>query len=161
MQPFEVKLSYYDKPWLTVPFEVGHNEIGDADYPEYKLSEDIIMLFDRIGLPTPTPIPCMALHHQKAQKLHGSSVYDSARAHDLIDLQLIIKNESIDYQATRTACVRLFAYRKQQTWPPTIKSSEGWKELYDSQKTDLSVIDNVSDAVVWVNELISRIDSTG
>ena len=102
----------------------------------------------------------MALHHQIAQKLHGSSVYDSARAHDLIDLQLIIKNESIDFQATRAACVRLFNYRKLQAWPPTIESRESWKELYDSQKAGLSVFDSVYDAVVWVNELISRIDAT-
>jgi hypothetical protein len=54
-----------------------------------------------IGLPAPSPIPCMALHHQIAQELHGSSEDDSARAHDLIDLQLIVENESIDYEVTR------------------------------------------------------------
>ena len=31
MRPFDVKLSYSGKPWCTVPLEVGHNEIGDAD----------------------------------------------------------------------------------------------------------------------------------
>lgn len=31
MQPFEVKLSYNGKSWITVPLEVGHNEIGDAE----------------------------------------------------------------------------------------------------------------------------------
>ena len=31
MRPFDVKLSYNGKPWCTVPLEVGHNEIGDAD----------------------------------------------------------------------------------------------------------------------------------
>src|SRR3954447_17526713 len=31
MQPFDVKLSYRGKSWCTVRFELGHNEIGDAD----------------------------------------------------------------------------------------------------------------------------------
>lgn len=31
MRPFDVKLSYNGRPWCTVPLEVGHNEIGDAD----------------------------------------------------------------------------------------------------------------------------------
>ena len=160
MQPFEVKLSYHGRPWLTVPFEVGHNEIGDADDPEYRLSSDIVALFERIGLPTPDPVPCMAIHHQISQKLHGSSEDDSARAHDLIDLQLIVKNETIDYMATRLACVRLFAYRSQQTWPPIIESNESWKELYDAQKSGLLVLEDVDDAVIWANELIDLVDSS-
>lgn len=31
MQPYDVKLDYLGKPWCTVPLEVGHNEIGDAN----------------------------------------------------------------------------------------------------------------------------------
>lgn len=39
MQPYEVKLSYRGSPWCTVLFEVGHDEIGDADEAEYVLQE--------------------------------------------------------------------------------------------------------------------------
>jgi hypothetical protein len=70
MQPFEAKLSYNGKSWLTVPLEVGHNEIGDADEPDFKVANDIVVLFEKVGSPAPSPIPCMALHHQIAQKLH-------------------------------------------------------------------------------------------
>ena len=31
MKPYDVKLSYAGKPWCTIPLEVAHNEIGDAD----------------------------------------------------------------------------------------------------------------------------------
>lgn len=31
MQPFEIKLQYMGRPWITIPLEVGYNEIGDAD----------------------------------------------------------------------------------------------------------------------------------
>lgn len=38
MKPYDVKLDYNGKPWMTVPLEIGHNEIGDADEPEAALS---------------------------------------------------------------------------------------------------------------------------
>lgn len=160
MQPFQIKLSYSGRSWLTVPLEVGHNEIGDADEVEYKISDEIIELFERIGLPEPSPIPCMPLDHQVAQKLHGSSEEASARAHDLIDLQLIVNNEAIDFEKTKAVCLRLFAYRKLQDWPPTIVRNENWAEIYDAQKAGLSVLDGVDDAVVWANDLIKKIDTS-
>ena len=33
MQPFDVKLEYLGRPWRTVKFELGHNEIDDAVEP--------------------------------------------------------------------------------------------------------------------------------
>lgn len=41
MQPFEVKLDYRGRPWCTVKFELGHNEIGDADDPDYQIASDL------------------------------------------------------------------------------------------------------------------------
>ena len=31
MMPYDIKLQYLGKSWMTVRIEVGHNEIGDAD----------------------------------------------------------------------------------------------------------------------------------
>lgn len=41
MQPFDVKVDFRGRPWCTAKFELGHNEIGDADEPEYQLSDDL------------------------------------------------------------------------------------------------------------------------
>jgi hypothetical protein len=40
MQPFDVKIDYRGTPWCTVKFELGHNEIGDAEGPEHHLAAD-------------------------------------------------------------------------------------------------------------------------
>lgn len=45
MQPFEVKLSYNGKSWITVPLEVGHNEIGDADDPDMLVAAMFLLAF--------------------------------------------------------------------------------------------------------------------
>ena len=46
MQPYDVKLDYLGKPWCTVPLEVGHNEIGDADAPDWAELADAGELFE-------------------------------------------------------------------------------------------------------------------
>lgn len=50
MQPFDIKLSYNDKSWMTVPLEVGHNEIGDADEPDMIVPEEVSKVFESLGL---------------------------------------------------------------------------------------------------------------
>ena len=161
MQPFEIKLSYNQKSWLTVPLEIGHNEIGDADEPEFNLAEDIVELFTALGFPEPEPVALMPLHHQIAQKLHGTSEKGSNRAHDLIDLQVMSLRSEIDYPKTKETCVRLFAYRDLHTWPPIIRKEENWESLYESQSEGLPVAASVDEAINWANNLISRIDKEG
>ena len=89
MHPFDVKLEYNRKPWVTVRLEMGANEIGDTLEADYFLSRDICKLFDALGLPEPRPVPLMKLHHQIAQKLHGVTDPSQNRPHDLVDIQLI------------------------------------------------------------------------
>ena len=157
MQPFDVKLAYNGKSWFTVRLEVGHNEIGDADVVEYGLAEDVAALFEKVGLPCPGPSPLMPLHHQIAQKLHGATEPGSRRAHDLIDLQLIVKNGNVDYEKTKETCIRLFRYRQMQVWPPTVVENKGWDELYRAQLRTDDVLPEVSQAVEWANNLIAHI----
>ena len=67
MQPFEIKLSYNGKSWMTLPLEVGHNEIGDADDPDMVSSPEAVSILAQLGFPEPGPTPCMRLEHQIAQ----------------------------------------------------------------------------------------------
>ena len=160
MQPYSVKLAYNTQPWCTVELEVSYNEIGDADEADFDLSPDVSDIFTKLGFPEPGKIPLMPLAYQVAKKLHGASEPGSKRAHDLVDLQLIVRNSPIDYAKLRTICVRLFAYRQKQSWPPTVSVGENWSERYDAEKLDLPVLPTVDEAVRWANELIAKIDSS-
>jgi hypothetical protein len=147
MQPFEVKLDYRGRPWCTVKFELGHNEIGDADEPEYQLAADLAELFTEVGLEAPKPVPVIRADHQVAQKLHAVSAGGSERARDLVDLQLLDQGDDLDLSQVRTTCVRLFEYRRQQAWPPVIEVGEGWGTLYDAAVEDIDVLPDVDPAV--------------
>lgn len=159
MQPFDVRLSYQGAPWCTVQLELGHNEIGDADNPDMVVPADANHLLASMGFPALGPIATMGLRHQVAQKLHGASSVGSSRAHDLIDLQIIASESNLDLPSVRATCVRLFAYRQQQRWPPVIVKQEGWDELYEAQRVP-GVLPTTDEAVAWANALVRSIEET-
>lgn len=159
MQPYSVKLSYLGKSWVTVPLEIGHNEIGDAEIADMIVPKDASELLSELGFPLIDPIPVMRLSHQIAQKLHALTERGSRRAHDLVDLQLILSHGVIDLVEVRNICQRLFAYRNRQPWPPSIRKGEGWDTRYASASAGLDVIADVDGAVEWANGLVHRIDA--
>ncbi len=157
MQPYEVKLSYLGSPWCTVIFEVGHDEIGDADEAEYVLPRDASDMLGAMGFPELDPVALMPLHYQIAQKLHGASEPVSQRAHDLVDLQVMTRNECVDMQLVRETCERLYAYRRMQPWTTPIVANEGWDAIYAEAAAGLDVLQDVSDAVEWANQFVDQI----
>ena len=161
MQPVDVKLRYKGQPWCTVNVEISHDEAGASDVcdlvpPPNEVSE----IFHQLGFPEPAPVALMTLEHQMAQKIHAvSNPSDrNQRAHDLIDLQVIMKEGKVNLSKVREICQRLFAYRRMHPWPTPIRMRNEWDTIYNAQKRDLNVLGSVNDAVVWANELIALID---
>lgn len=161
MRPFEVKLDYRGRPWCTVKFELGHNELGDADEPEYQLAPDLAELFTEVGFEAPQPVAVMRTDHQVAQKLHAISGERSERARDLVDLQLIADSEDLDFAQVAATCIRLFDYRRQQSWPPTVAAGPGWDTIYMEAADGLDVLPAVDAAVAWINDFVLRIAKAG
>lgn len=157
MQPFDVKLDYRGRSWCTVAFELGHNEIGDADEAEFHLADDLARLFTDIGLEAPMPVPVMRADHQIAQKLHAVSAQGSERARDLVDLQILGHGEGLDIAQLAATCVRLFNYGQLQIWPPQIVAGEQWETLYVEAAEGLDVLSSAEAAVAWVNDFVRRI----
>lgn len=163
MMPYDVKVKYLGRPWQTVRIEIGHNEIGDADEYEEFLPEELAMVFEQLQFPRPQPLRVMKLAYQIAQKLHAMSEQGSERAHDLIDLQLIMLHSRLDLVDVRSKCVRLFDYRRKQSWPPIIVKGEGWERIYETALGTIAdrtaLCPTVDEAVEIVNELVKRLVS--
>ena len=158
MRPFEVKLSYEGKAWCTVDFELGHNEIEDAEEPEKKISSGLVDLFVEIGFSAPIPVPVMRIDHQIAQKIHAVSAPGSDRVRDLVDLQLLMDKEEINYRVVAETCRRLFDYRKAHSWPPVVQSGPNWGPLYLIASEGLPVSQDLEEAIGWLDEIIQEID---
>lgn len=160
---FRIRLDYESGQWLSVPFEVGGDDVAASRESENVLAPSIGELFGEIGLERPQPIPLLSMRHQVAQKLHACTDVDDElitndRAHDLIDLQLLRRVDEFDLAGVRDACRRLFSSRNRQSWPPTVRVLRGWGDLYDHAAAGLNVMPTVESAVEWANDLITEID---
>ena len=162
MKPYDAKLKYMGRPWQTIRIEIGHNEIGDADEYEEFLPAEIAEAFEALSFPRPAALRVMKLTYQMAQKLHAVSEPGSERAHDLIDLQLMVRHSELDLSEVRKTCVRLFSYRRKHKWAPEIVAGESWRKAYEDAYATIAdascLLPSVDDAVAWANDLIAKID---
>ena len=145
-------------PWRTVEFELGHDELGCTDDPEIEIAADVTDIFVQIGLPTPAPLPLMARHHQVVQKLHACAAIGNDRARDLVDLQLLLDPDTLNYANTAQLARRLFTARNGHDWAPRVVEQPGWAPIYQEAATDLPVLASLEAAIEWANDLIGRID---
>lgn len=166
MRPFNLALSYEGRHWLTIVFELGVDEVGSTSAPDRLLAPDILRLFSELGLPKPAGVEVIAVAHQIAQKLHactshGARTGQNDRAHDLVDLQILEREESLDLSELHEVCVRLFSSRRKQTWPPTVTEYPSWAGIYIAEAEGLQVAQTVAQAVSWANEFVARIVMAG
>lgn len=79
----------------------------------------------------------------------------------MIDLQLMEKHSSLDFGDVKSKCERLFAYRREHTWPPVLTKGESWERVYHEARETLrdttSVLSTVDEAIAWGNALIDKI----
>lgn len=156
MQPARVSLTYRGKSFTSIDLEIGYDELEATvnDPVEREMSGEVVELFAELGLPEPSPVRVLPLHHQISQKLHACSEPGSRRAHDLVDLQLIVPKA--DPVLVRQTAERLFAFRAAHPWPPTVVGGEGWAARYSEAAEGLGVRD-VDSAVEWVNGYIASL----
>lgn len=165
MQPFDIKLAYMGEGIKTLRFELGRDEIGSTETAMVTVAADILALFDELGLPRPDPVPVLATEHQIAQKLHACTTPNvegtNDRAHDLVDLQLLVDDDPPDPAKLNEVGRRLFAARRVGSWPPVVVAWPGWEALYAEAADGLGVLPSVTEAVDWANGLIASATEGG
>ena len=162
MQPVEIGLKYRNKPWCHVDLEISHCEAGATESCDWVSPPlEVLAIFDALGFPQPRPVPLITLEHQLAQKLHGASDVSekNGRAHDLIDIQLIVADGAVDLGSVKRICHELYRQRKKQDWPTFVTRHKDWDSIYDEKRRGLKVLDSVDSAIDFVNDLIRRIDA--
>ena len=163
MRRFKIALAYKGSAWLAVEFELGRDEVGSTERAEKRMAQDVVDFFLAIGLPAPAPIPLLPVDHQIAQKLHACTSTgaggENERAHDLVDLQVLVREEKPDLGVAGTTARRLFASRRTHPWPPTVVAFDLWASIYAEAAAGLDALPNVGEAVQWANtELVAKMD---
>ena len=81
------------------------------------------------------------------------------RAHDLIDIQIILSNAEIDLHRLNLICGELFRFRKRHHWPTPIVKRPDWDSIYLAQKRNIDVLPTCDEAICFVNKLIEKISN--
>jgi hypothetical protein len=147
---FEVNALYQNRNWSTFEAELVFAEVH---------AEELVAAIDltAFGLLRPSPIPCMTVEEQIAQKLHAVSDPSEDRPRDLIDIHLFMTRLTPDVDDILAACVRTFQLRATHQWPPNITIRSGWVEQIDQLIADSELALSSSDIITGVFDLLSRL----
>ncbi len=63
----------------------------------------------------------------------------------------------MDYAKAAQLCRRLFAFRRMQSWPPTVVKGDDWETMYNDANFKHGVSRTIDEAIAWANELIASI----
>lgn len=129
----QVAIQYKTRSWQTVDVDLGPPGLLDAD----PVNPAIVGLAE-MGLPVTSPVRCLNLNEQVAQKLHACTGPASAgRARDILDILLIDALGKLDYTQTRAAVERVFAERATHPLPRTFTLPPAWRLELESLASSL------------------------
>jgi len=129
----EVAIAYKTRAWQTVDVDLGPPGI---EAPE--LVEPAVSGLNEMGLPVTTPVRCLNLSEQVAQKLHACTGPVSAgRARDVLDILLIDALGQLDYAQTRVAVERIFKERATHPVPGPFEIPAAWRLELESLAASL------------------------
>lgn len=118
----EVAILYRTRGWQTVDVDLGPPGAESVD-----LVNPAITGLVEMGLPITTPVRCLSLSEQVAQKLHACTGPAAAgRARDILDILLIDVLGELNYQETRIAVERVFTERGTHPLPRTFEIPPTW-----------------------------------
>jgi hypothetical protein len=129
----ELAIQYRTRAWQTIEVDLGSAGSGTAD-----LVEPTIRGLSAMGLRTPSPVRCLNLSEQVAQKLHAcTGPYSQGRARDVLDILLIDLLGNLDMTAVRAATEQVFVQRATHDFPPTIQIPAEWQPELEALAREL------------------------
>lgn len=167
MHPYRVSLSFLGRQWAGLDVEVSDPEIEPHAHTRRTIDGELIELSAHFGFGALQPVEQIDLEYQIAQKIHAVTDPSYARAHDLVDLQLLWK-AGPDLPAVRELCVRTFDWRRAQAWPPLpLRPMDAWGLAYGEarQETEVDkytpVLPDIASAREWFEQTIRTIEAAG
>jgi Nucleotidyl transferase AbiEii toxin, Type IV TA system len=132
----EVAIQYRTRAWQTIEIDLGPGGAADIDYVE-----PTVQGLHEVGIPITSPVRCLSLSEQVAQKLHACTAPGTlgSRARDVLDILLIDLLGELNYSATRKAAVRVFCERATHEFPPNISVPAIWVRELEAMAPELGL----------------------
>jgi hypothetical protein len=118
-----IAVQYRTRSWQTIEVDLGPSVPVRVDLIDPKVQG-----LSELGLPVVSPVRCLNLADQVAQKLHACTGPASAgRARDILDILLIDVLGQLNYSDTVSAARRVFAHRGTHSFPPVFAMPDAWR----------------------------------
>jgi len=129
----QVAVQYRTRAWQTIDVDLGPAGPGAID-----LVEPAVRGLAEMGLPITSPIRCLSLNDQLAQKLHAcTGPHSQGRARDILDILLMDLLGKLDFRKLREAAETLFAQRATHPFPPEASIPPAWRAEVQALATEL------------------------
>ncbi len=154
----QVALQYKTRSWQTIDVDLGPAKFDNID-----LIAPRVHGVAELGIPVVSPVRCLKLADQVAQKLHAcTGPFSAARARDILDILLIDTLGELNYAETGTAVRRVFEERATHNFPPNTTIRPEWGPELEALARDLGFpIRTISDVQQRFSKFVETLVSAG
>ena len=139
----QVAVAYRTRSWQTIEVDLGPAKMGQVDLVEPKVHGLL-----ELGIPVISPVRCLSLADQVAQKLHAcTGPARAGRARDVLDILLIDALGEVDYHETAQAACRVFEDRATHPFPPEFVMPPEWRPELEGMAAELGFPLTTSSAI--------------
>jgi hypothetical protein len=129
----EVAVQYRTRSWQTIDVDLGSATAGPVD-----LVDPHVQGLAELGIPVTSPVRCLRLADQVAQKLHASTGPAAAgRARDVLDTLSIDTLGELNYFETADAELRVLEERATHAFPPAFIMPAEWHPELETLAVEL------------------------
>ena len=154
----EVAVQYRTRSWQTIEVDLGPATAGQID-----LIDPHVQGLAELGIPVTSPVRCLGLSDQVAQKLHAcTGPGATGRARDVLDILLIDALGELDYPETADAARRVFEERATHAFPPVFIMPGEWRPELETMAMELEFPIKAAAAIEQrFREIIDALDRAG
>lgn len=149
----DVAITYRGRGFQTIQID-----LGPADEPTVELVAPTIRGVAELGIPVISPVRCITLDIQIAQKLHACTnprvLEGENRARDILDVLFLNMIGQLDPKAVQSACIRVFDQRAEHGWPPSLNVPPAWRVELVSLAAEQTLPFTTGDEIVAAFETI-------
>lgn len=129
----QVAVQYKTRSWQTIDVDLGPAKRDHID-----LIAPRVHRLAELGIPVVSPVRCLRLADQVAQKLHAcTGPFSTGRARDVLDILLIHTLGELDYAEAAKATRSIFSERATHQFPPNATIPPEWATELESLARDL------------------------
>lgn len=138
-----VAVAYRTRAWQTIEID-----LGPASGQMVDLIDPQVAGLAELGLPVTSPVRCLSLAEQVAQKLHAcTSPHAAGRARDVLDILLVEMLQGLDYFRAADAAKRVFAARATHSFPPQFTMPAEWRPEVEALAAQLGFAETRAAAI--------------